>query len=119
MTDAAGLDETTLQRLSEMVGADVMQEIVDLFREHTPQRIEAAREGLRSDKLDEVARAMHSWKSSAAMIGAMRVEEIAIRMEKTVTLQRADILASQLEDLEAAAAVVESYFQTRAPEAES
>ncbi len=90
-----------------------MQEIIDLFREHTPQRIEAAREGLRSGVLDEVARAMHSLKSSAAMIGASRVEEIARRMEETATQQRADRLASQLSDLDTAVAQVETYLQTR------
>ena len=115
MTDAAGFDETALNRLSEMVGADVMQEIIDLFREHTPQRIESAREALRSGMLDEVARAMHSLKSSAAMIGASRVEEIAIRMEKTAMQQRTDALASQLEDLETAAAQAETYLRTRGP----
>lgn len=113
MTDPAGLDETVLSRLSETVGADVMQEIIDLFREHTPQRIEAARDGLRSGMLDEVARAMHTLKSSAALIGASRVEEIARRMEETATQQRAEALASQLDDLETAVAQVESYLETR------
>ncbi len=113
MTNAAGVDEAVLTRLSKSVGADVMQEIIDLFREHTPQRIEAAREGLRSGMLDDVARAMHTLKSSAAMIGASRVEEIARRMEETATQQGADALASQLDDLETAVAEVETYFQTR------
>ncbi len=113
MTNAAGFDKTVLARLSETVGADVMQEIIDLFLEHTPQRIEAAREGLRSGTLDEVARAMHSLKSSAAMIGASRVEEIARRMEETATQQRADALASQLDDLDTAVAQVETYLQRR------
>ncbi len=113
MTNAAGFDETVLTRLSETVGADVMQEIIDLFREHTPQRIEAAREGLRSGMLDDVARAMHTLKSSAAMIGASRVEEIARRVEETATQQGADALASQLDVLETAVAQVESYLQTR------
>ena len=113
MTDFAGVDETVLTRLSKAVGADVTQEIIDLFREHTPPRIEAAREGLRSGVLDEVARAMHSLKSSAAMIGASRVEEIAIRVEKTATEQQADTLASQLDDLDSAVAQVESYLETR------
>ncbi len=113
MTNAAGVDEAVLTRLSKSVGADVMQEIIDLFRKHTPQRIEAAREGLRSGTLDEVARAMHSLKSSAAMIGASRVEEIARRMEETATQQGADALASQLDDLDTAVAQVETYLQTR------
>ena len=113
MTEAAGWDETALNRLSEVVGADVMQEIVDLFREHTPRRIEAARKGLRSGALEEVARAMHSLKSSAAMIGASRVEEIAIRMEKAAMQQLADGLDSQLEELETAAAQVETHLRTR------
>ncbi len=115
MTNAAGFDETVLARLSETVGADVIQEIIDLFLEHTPQRIEAAREGLRSGTLDEVARAMHSLKSSAAMIGASRVEEIARRMEETATQQGADALASQLDDLDTAVAQVATYLQTRGP----
>ncbi len=115
MTDPAGLDETVLSRLSETVGADVMQEIIDLFREHTPQRIAAARDGLRSGMLDEVARAMHTLKSSAALIGASRVEEIARRMEETATQQQADALASQLDELETALAQVESYLKTRGP----
>ncbi len=113
MTNAAGFDETVLTRLSETVGTDVMQEIIDLFREHTPQRIEAAREGLRSGMLEEVARAMHTLKSSAAMIGASRVEEIARRMEETATQQGADALASQLDDLDTAAGQVETHLQTR------
>ncbi len=115
MTNAAWFDETVLTRLSETVGEDVMQEIIDLFRKHTPQRIEAAREGLRSGMLNEVARAMHSLKSSAAMIGASRVEEIARRMEETATQQGADALVSQLDDLDTAMAHVETYLQTRAP----
>ena len=90
-----------------------MQEIIDLFRKHTPQRIEAVREGLRSGMLDEVARAMHSLKSSAAMIGASRVAEIARRMEETATQQEADALVSQLDDLDTAVAQVETHLQTR------
>jgi HPt (histidine-containing phosphotransfer) domain-containing protein len=113
LTDFAGVDETVLTRLSKMVGADVMQEIIDLFREHTPQRIEAAREGLRSGVLDEVTRAMHTLKSSAAMIGASRVEDIARRVEETATQQRADALAPQLDDLDSAVAQVEAYLETR------
>ena len=56
---------------------------------------------------------MHSLKSSAAMIGAHRVEEIAKRMEQTAALRRSEVLASQLRDLEAAAEVVETYLRSR------
>ena len=113
MTNAAAFDETVLARLSQAVGEDVMQEIIDLFRKHTPQRLEAAREGLRSGMLDEVAGAMHSLKSSAAMIGASRVEEIARRMEETATQHGAGALVSQLDDLDTAVAQVETYLKTR------
>lgn len=113
MTDPDSFDETALTRLQEMVGADVMKEVVELYREHTPQRIEAAREGLRSGVLEHVARAMHTLKSSAAMIGASRVETLASRLEQLATQGRSETLAPQLDELETAAARVESYLRAR------
>ncbi len=81
---AAGdsIDATTLDRLQKMVGGKVLREITELFFEHTPGRVAAVRAARDADDLPGAAQALHNLKSSAGMLGAKRLQQLAERMEQ-------------------------------------
>ncbi len=111
MNDETELDETVLEQLERMVGLDVFDEIVELFLKNAPKRVDAARAGLKSNQLRDVFHAMHSLKSSAAMLGAMRLTQIAERIERLATDESAEPLGRQIDDLAAELARVETLLQ--------
>jgi HPt (histidine-containing phosphotransfer) domain-containing protein len=76
-----GLDLTALDRLDRIGGREFVVEMIDLFLEHAPYRIEAARAGLGRADSRELYRAAHSLKSTSANVGAWQLQELAARLE--------------------------------------
>jgi HPt (histidine-containing phosphotransfer) domain-containing protein len=77
----APVDEATLARLAQDLGGEeVVAEIVDTFLADAA-RIQATLEG--ADGADErgVARALHTLKSSAAVVGALHLSELCRQAE--------------------------------------
>ncbi|WP_058835661.1 ATP-binding protein [Luteimonas abyssi] len=74
------IDAEVLDELRAMLG-DEVEHLVDVFLEDTPRliaRLEAAAQGPDYDALRDTA---HSLKSSSANLGAMRLSEVARRIE--------------------------------------
>jgi HPt (histidine-containing phosphotransfer) domain-containing protein len=90
------LDRDVLARLSAAIGARALAEVVALFLTEAPRRIEQARDPERA------ILALHSLKSSAAMLGARQLEHTALELERAARERRSVDLAARLPELEAA-----------------
>ena len=104
MTEDALFDENALPRLGRMVGEDVLAEVLDLYTESLPARMDAVREGLSSNELELATRALHDLKSSAGMVGATGVHALAEEMEQLSRAGDREGLQSRLPRLESAIA---------------
>lgn len=71
-----------ISNLEKIGGKQFVQKIVNSFHRNVSQKIESAKEGVRSGNLEAVERAAHSIKSSAGNLGAARLEEISGNIEK-------------------------------------
>ena len=100
MTNAEWFDERVIARLECMIGSKVVREIIDLFFETTPGRVEDVRSG----DTELVARALHSLKSSAGMIGGTELQGLAQDLEQLARSNETSRIANRLGELEAAVA---------------
>lgn len=85
MNDNDVLDPSALARLSEWGGDKLLGQMIRLFLENAPGRMEQIRGGLGGGDLKEAEKGAHSLKSSAANVGAMRVRDLAADMERTTS----------------------------------
>lgn len=74
------LDPGVIARL-EKLGAGFPRKLIALFLEHTPRRLDTALAGGRAGDWKAVEDAAHSLKSSAGNLGAVRLRELADRVE--------------------------------------
>jgi HPt (histidine-containing phosphotransfer) domain-containing protein len=111
LSDDDCFDESALPRLERMVGPKVLGEVLDLYLEHAPKRIEAVRDGLRSKNLEAAALALHDLKSSAGMVGASSVQDLAELMERLARRNEREALRERFELLEAEAARAEGLLR--------
>jgi HPt (histidine-containing phosphotransfer) domain-containing protein len=81
MTDDCTIDHAVLRRLETLGGGDFVGELIGIFVEQVPRRIEAALEGVRANSLDAVHRAAHSLVSTSGHIGAQRMLRLAEALE--------------------------------------
>ena len=95
------LDAITLQGLRELGGEDdpgLFAELIDLFLEDAPLRMEELRRGLDKRDMPLLERAAHTLKSSSANIGALSMSCICKRIETSVRSQRCEEVASLVEE---------------------
>lgn len=76
-----GLEPAALDRLFRVGGHEFVIEMIDLFLAHAPQRIETAIDAVAAGDHVTVHRSAHSLKSTAANIGALRLQAIAAQVE--------------------------------------
>src|SRR5215204_1722849 len=70
MSDRLILDETVIRRLQTLGGDEFVGEMLSIFLDQAPRRIDAALDGARAHSLDAVRRAAHSLVSTAGHMGA-------------------------------------------------
>jgi HPt (histidine-containing phosphotransfer) domain-containing protein len=99
--------------LTELGGEEFLIEMIDLFQEQGPQKLQEARTALASGDLRTVNRAAHSLKSSAANLGAERLRMLAARIEKLTTDQIGEGLPQLLDELEQTYGQVKSRLERR------
>jgi two-component system sensor histidine kinase/response regulator len=95
-TDASALD-----RLRRFGGGSLLGKMIDLFLVAAPERIEAASRAEAVGDTEGVERALHSLKSSAAQLGAMRMHRLSEHGEhraRTGSLDGVSELTSALEE---------------------
>lgn len=84
MTDTNPIERPALDRLEEWGGERLLQQMIRLFLENSPERMTQIRDGLDGGEASVVERGAHSLKSSAANVGAHEVSRIAQLMEDGV-----------------------------------
>lgn len=82
MSDTDTLDSAALERLQEWGGAKLLGQMIRLFLENAPGRMEQIRRGLTGGDVSESEKGAHSLKSSAANVGAHRVRDLAADIER-------------------------------------
>jgi HPt (histidine-containing phosphotransfer) domain-containing protein len=102
------IDPQAQARLQEWGGPKLLSQMVKLFLENAPIRIEQVRKGLAEGSLKDAERGVHSLKSSAANVGAVQVSKLAAHMESLAAGGDSAGLAQQLPGLEAAYAAAQT-----------
>jgi HPt (histidine-containing phosphotransfer) domain-containing protein len=94
-------DEAALERLKRFGGGKLLGEMITLFLEAAPERINAALAGLAANDVKATEMALHALKSSSAQLGAMRMQRLCERGEalaRSGTLENVAGLVSSLEE---------------------
>jgi HPt (histidine-containing phosphotransfer) domain-containing protein len=106
MSSLEVLDPSALERLEAWGGAALVARMIDLFLDLGEDRLEQIRSGTRDGEVEQVERAAHSLKSSAANLGAQRLRAAAAALE-------AAAIAREHEDIERlSAALPDAYAET-------
>ncbi len=71
----------SLRDLNPTDGGEFLREIVGIYIEDTPKRLEELRAGLASGDIASFARAAHTIKGSSANVGAMALRGVSERLE--------------------------------------
>ncbi len=99
--ETTSIDER-LARFRQLGGPQLVVELIDLFLETVPERLEDARAGAGGGDLAAVARSMHALKSSAGNLGAAALQRIAVEIESFALNRDGPSVAARMPDLEAA-----------------
>lgn len=94
------IDPAAIKRLEDWGGESLSKEIIRLFLENGPTRVDQIREAMDGEDLDVPERGAHSLKSSAANVGARLLQEVASELESAATdgdLKRVRDLVPNLE----------------------
>lgn len=101
MTQKPSLDPEALSRLHKLGGRDLAGKIVAIFLGAAPQKMQEASQGLDQGDLEVVERAVHSMRSSAGNVGALRLSELAEQVEDRAEAGQGDGLGGLLEQMQA------------------
>ena len=102
MTDKEIISGKALERLQEWGGTRLQQQMMKLFLEHAPERMDQIRNGLSDADAHLVELGSHSLKSSAANVGAVSVQELAEQVENAAADKDLATAGGLLPDLESA-----------------
>jgi HPt (histidine-containing phosphotransfer) domain-containing protein len=100
MPTNAPLDQSALERLRRLGGEEFLDELIRIFLDFVPKKISQAVAGQQADHLLDVEQGAHAIKSSASHIGARRLEQLAIQIERLAKERRSEPLPKLLADLE-------------------
>jgi HPt (histidine-containing phosphotransfer) domain-containing protein len=113
--DPTIINPEALKRLEEWGGTDLVTQMVRLFIQNSPERVEQIRSVFGDDPGSVPERGSHSLKSSAANVGAERVREVATKIEHAASqgdLEQVRTLVPELEGVyEEAIQALESILQ--------
>tara|TARA_B100002003_G_scaffold206716_1_gene200661 strand:+ start:123 stop:485 length:363 start_codon:yes stop_codon:yes gene_type:complete len=101
-TDSPIINLESLGRLKEWGVPKLVNEMIRLFLQNGPSRMDQIRSVVESDDLDQPERGAHSLKSSAANIGAEHVRQIADEIEIAASNAEAERVRELLPGLEEA-----------------
>lgn len=98
--DEEVLDPGAVDRLLRIGGQDFLIEMIDLFLEHAPRRLEAARAAYGESDFQTLYRAAHSLKSTAGNLGARPLQAVAERVEGLAAAEDGEEIPPLLDDME-------------------
>ena len=93
-----------------------MQRLFHTFLEHAPTRLGELRRAAESEDLEELTRAVHSLRSSSAMLGAMELSRLAGELEALADDGELEGLLARLPDLEAGVHELTALLESRRAE---
>jgi two-component system cell cycle response regulator DivK len=96
------IDEMAIQRLHRIGGDELVGELIAIFLKNTPERLASAFKGADTGNMSQVLIAAHSLKSSCANLGAKKMRELAIEIEKIALDGNTTVLPGLIKKLEAA-----------------
>lgn len=70
------VDDASLDRLKRFGGGKLLREMVSIFLETTPERLDAARAGIGASDAKSVEMTFHALKSSSGQLGALRMQRL-------------------------------------------
>jgi two-component system sensor histidine kinase RpfC len=94
-------DPEALERLRRFGGNKLLGDMITLFLAAVPQRLGAARSGLARAECHVVEHELHALKSSAAQLGALRMQRLSQEGESLAKAGTTDGLARILDELDA------------------
>lgn len=94
------INPEALARLEEWGGTELVDQMIRLFIQNSPERMEQIRTVFGADPGDLPERGSHSLKSSAANVGAERLREIATRIERAAHESEFDEIRTLVPELE-------------------
>ena len=98
MSGISHLDQTATQELRNIMGGDFGL-LVQTFIRDSAQRIQAIRNGIHAADADMLRRAAHSFKGSAANMGAPRLADICRALEEAGRLGEAANMHPLIDEL--------------------
>jgi HPt (histidine-containing phosphotransfer) domain-containing protein len=98
--EPVSLDAEALGRLKRFGGDKLLGEMIRLFLEGAPERIEAARAASEAGDAPAAELALHSLKSSSAQLGALRMQRLSEQGEQLARAGNVDIVGFLVGDLE-------------------
>ena len=102
MQNDVDLDQVALDRLQRLGGVRLLHEMLELFLQHAPARIEAAQAAHREGDCRGVEQAVHSLKSSAGNVGAGTIQNLAETIERLAEKSQGEQIGCFLLDLQTA-----------------
>jgi HPt (histidine-containing phosphotransfer) domain-containing protein len=100
-SNSAEIDPAALARLRRLGGDKLLRDMIDLFLQHAPQRVEQALAAGAAGNLPDIGRAVHSLKSSAANVGATALHQLSAQIEAVATGETPGDAIALLADLQA------------------
>ncbi len=94
------LDPAVVGPLRELGGEALVRQLFRTFLDHAPDRLAALRRAVEDRATDELTRAVHSLRSSSAMLGAMELSGLAGRLEGLADEGRTEELLAGIPELE-------------------
>lgn len=102
MSESVVLDPAALERLKEWGGERLLSQMVKLFLENSPTRMDQIRGGIGGGDIEEAEKGAHSLKSSAANVGAEELRAAAAAMERHASDKEEPAVTALLPTLEEA-----------------
>src|SRR6266511_5847373 len=73
---------TSLRAMQQAEEPDIVAELIDIFFQDTPSRLDGIRQALRQSDIQALEQAAHSLRGSCATIGARRMATLCLALEK-------------------------------------
>ncbi len=95
-----GLNPETVRQIRELGGEELLGQLFGAFLKHGPARLQALRESLAGKDARGAEHWLHSLRSSAAVLGANALSELAAELEALAREDRLEDLGRRMGDLE-------------------
>jgi HPt (histidine-containing phosphotransfer) domain-containing protein len=98
--DVSATDQSALDRIKRFGGAKLLADMIALFLVAAPERVAAARTATDAGNADGAEQALHALKSSAAQLGALRMQRLSEQGEQKARAGSTVGLAGIVSELE-------------------